>query len=178
MTLLNDILATGDKTRVLLFTRESSTVDFFRHVLLFNEKEADFYGKDPISSADFIIFKSDNPAESEVIQPNILFVESATEQAELNALIPTITGGGVLILPNHLNTDETEATSYFRQMPFILPDYKSNKQGTATIQTELGDIPVGNEKLLRDMKGLQLLAQQFGIMEEQFYESLLEYDAG
>ncbi len=176
MTFPGDINEILTKTRVLLFSGNENIVRFFAHVLSFHRKEVDFYGKGPLTGADFIVFPSSDTGDASLIKANILLADSATSQAQLDVLATSVTSGGVLIFPDELSFDENIATAYYRRLPFEKPVRNKSSDGRFMLETMLGEIPVSNDILLKDIAGLQLLAQQFGIMEEEFYEALLEYE--
>lgn len=176
MTFPDDINDTLTKTRVLLFSRNENIARFFVHVLSFHQKEVDFYGNAPLTGADFIVFPSSDTSDASLIKANILLADFGTSQSELDVLATSVTSGGVLIFSDKLSFDENIPTAFYRKLPFEKPPCIKSSDGTFQLQTTVGEIPVSNEILLNDVAGLQLLAQQFGIMEEEFYEALLEYE--
>ena len=46
------------------------------------------------------------------------------------------------------------------------------------ISTEMGEIPLasGDANLVKNINGIKLLCQQFGIMEEDFYEAMMSFE--
>ena len=45
------------------------------------------------------------------------------------------------------------------------------------LTTALGEIPLisTDESLIKNLDGIQLLCQQFGVMEEEFYEPVMNF---
>lgn len=98
---------------------------------------------------------------------------------QFRKFVATITPGGVLIYneedPEVVNVAET-AGNYFRKLPYRTPSYSIN-DGQVLLQTAMGDIPVsvfGAHNLL-NMEGARLICQQLGIMDEEFYEAIMNF---
>lgn len=90
----------------------------------------------------------------------------------VETLLRNITGGGILVYPEDTQLPTTE--NYFRKIPYSKPDF-TNNGGNLLLPTEMGSIPVPSEyeNIMEDILGLQQICQQIGIMEEDFFETLM-----
>lgn len=103
--------------------------------------------------------------------------EQYTEQFQ--KFVNSITLGGVLV---YNEEDENvvkvvnESENYFRKLPYHTPEYEI-VNGVVHLKTAIGDIPLsvfGRHNLL-NIEGAKLICQQFGIMEEDFYEAIMSF---
>ncbi len=170
-----------DKTRVLLVGKELSKLFF--HVLDFHGKEVDKISENESErkGSDFLVFCSDNPQQTEDFLPNIVFLEADFAILETSTLLENITGGGVLVYSENsysISKKLETSTNYFRKLAFQELAFEKHGEN-ATIATEIGTLPLSfsDDRLIRNLDGLRLLCQQFGIMEEEYYEAVLAYDA-
>ncbi|WP_226064154.1 hypothetical protein [Kaistella polysaccharea] len=167
------------KTRVLLFSKTPSVRPFFLQVLNFHGKQFDYFSSNQdleISENDFVILESFDPEIVKNFKPNIAVVTSEVEQNDLNFVSNSMISGGVLIYPQTLNAEVEAPSAYFRKLEFTKTDYSQNGRNFL-IKSPMGSIPfhTDDEILASNLSGLQLLAQQFGIMEEEFYEAVMEF---
>ena len=95
----------------------------------------------------------------------------------LSLLLKNITAGGVLIYSEKIRETVDLAENYFRRLPFCDVEIK-NQADKIVIKTEMGNIPLlsGDENFVKNINGIQLLCQQFGVMEEDFYEALMSFE--
>lgn len=94
--------------------------------------------------------------------------------------IKSITPGGVLVY----NEEDTvlkqlvdEAENYFRKFPYSLPEHSVNN-GTTYLHTEMGELPlkIFGEHNLRNLEGAKYICHQLGILEEDFYEAMMNFE--
>jgi UDP-N-acetylmuramate: L-alanyl-gamma-D-glutamyl-meso-diaminopimelate ligase len=66
---------------------------------------------------------------------------------------------------------------YFRKLPFEPAVFQKNNE-QYVVASELGAIPVNfrDENVLLNLEGIKLLCQQFGVMEEEFYEAVMSFE--
>lgn len=167
-------LADSPKTRVLLFTSHPQISSLVKYVLAFHGKNIDFAPGS--TSGEFLIKETLDLEDALQFKPNIAFISSETPESEIIQIANHLTGGGVLVYPNKHEDAVEEISNYFRRMPY--EDMKGKISGDSfTISTEMGDLPLqfNDENLVRHLQGVQLLLQQFVIMEEDFYEALMSF---
>lgn len=164
-------------TRIVLFA-PPIFADCLLHCLAFSNVENSFYSEKEqnIISTDFCIFQTENAEEFNLIQPNIALVipNPSSNFEDLN--FENIINGGVLVY--NINLEETISTTagFFRKLSFPTAEIlEENNQ--KFLETDLSQIPLQiSDSLLEDnILGLKLICQQMGIMEEDFFESLLEF---
>ena len=71
----------------------------------------------------------------------------------------------------------TNQSVFFRKLEFPGTNFlKSNSN--FILQTNIGAIPISStdENLVQNIDGVKLLAQQFGVMEEDFYEPVMSFN--
>lgn len=168
-----------NKTRVLIFSKTPEIASFFLHLLNFHGKSFDFISASTEQSApenDFVILDSFDVNIFALFKPNIVLISSDIKQNEIEELDDNMTAGGVLIFPANINVDHEQQNSFYRKLEFTPTPFQKDGE-FFLIDTSMGKIPVSaQEKILaEDLFGIQLLAQQFGIMEEEFFESVMEY---
>ncbi len=169
-------ISTADsaKTRVLLFSANRQISALVKYVLQFHGKNADFSSK--ATNSEFFIKESVDLESAIAFKPNIAFVLTQVTDSEVSQIAHHLTGGGVLIFPAKYGDTVSAASNYFRTIPY--EEVKGVKSGTSfAISTEMGDLPLqfNDEDLVSHIQGIQLLLQQFVIMEEDFYEALLTF---
>lgn len=164
-----------EKTRVLISGNASGIADIIMKTLKFCDKEVDYILADSTSETngnDFLLLEHKNASEAGNFHPNIVFVASENSNEDFSNLLKNIVGGGVLVYnenDENLVNAVASTENYFRKLPYTKPETKGNY-----IKTEIGDIPVNlNSEIINHIDGARLLCQQFGIMEEEFYESLI-----
>ncbi|QDP86007.1 hypothetical protein FNJ88_10785 [Chryseobacterium sp. SNU WT5] len=174
----NNFEAFKNKTRVLVLSTQPSVSKLLIHVLEFNDKEFDFYlenGNAKNSYNDFVILETSDLDKAAKFQPNIVLITAEIPDSSISKVLNNVIAGGVLV--HHTNISETvdNAGNFFRKLPFENALYQ--KSGNSFIlQTSLGAIPISNEAILQNIEGLQLLSQQFGILEENFYEPVMNFE--
>lgn len=168
-----------DKTRVLVLSSVAPVVRLLKEVLDFNQKDADFVFSDGTSlkeNNDFVVFETSDLDKAAAFQPNIALITDEINVEGTEALLKNIVSGGVLIYPENFEETVQNSENYFRKLPFSNTEILQ-KSGQNLIKTAYGDIPVNtsDENLLLNIGGIKLLAQQFGVMEEEFYEPLIGF---
>ncbi len=158
------------KTRVLLLDTNSESADLLLRIL-------DFHGIQTATSAeaaetgDFLVQYTANAEAVSTAKPNILFAGSSCTEDMLSAAVPFISDGGVLIFPAPFAEFNWETSTFFRRLTYEAPILFLSDM----MESPIGPVPVSfPTAAVENIIGLQLLAQQFGIMEEPFYESLTE----
>lgn len=180
MTSFPDLLSYSDnKTRVLILTSNPSVTRLILEVLRFYGKEFDLFRDHEFEqneNSDFVIFETSDLEKASQFKPNIFFMSAEMISDELTAAINSTVSGGVLIYPEDL-ADHVEAQNhFFRKLSF--PEAKFKKINEHLIlTTDLGEIPLisADESLIKNLDGIQLLCQQFGVMEEEFYEPVSNF---
>ena len=168
------------KTRVLIYSSYPKTAERVLHVLDFFGKNTDFIlsnGKSKTADCDFVILETSDLQKAADFKANIGLISDEMGSGNLTSIIKNITAGGILVY--HENMEETvdEAENYFRKLSFSNAEFKTEGD-KILINTEMGDIPLGSSdaNLVKNINGIKLLCQQFGIMEEDFYEAMMSFD--
>ncbi len=158
------------KTRVLLLDINSESADLLLRILDFHSIQV-ATSAEAAETGDFLVqYTADTEAVS-AAKPNILFAGSSCTEDMLSAAVPFISDGGVLIFPAPFADCNWETSTFFRRLTYEAPILSSSDM----METPIGPVPVSfPTAAVENIIGLQLLAQQFGIMEEPFYESLTE----
>lgn len=166
-----------EKTRVLITGSATGIADLVVQSLIFCGKKVDYitYSNSDVIGNDFLILENKNTSEVANFHPNVVFIASEDSSEDFSDLLKNIVGGGILIynendenLLKNINTSE----NYFRKLPYSKPITEGN-----TFKTEYGDMPLPtkSQEIISHIEGAKLLCQQLGIMEEEFYESLMSY---
>ena len=168
------------KTRVLIYSSYPKTAKLVLHVLDFFGKNTDFIlanGKSKTADCDFVILETSDLQKAADFKANIGLISDEMGSGNLTSILKNITAGGILVY--HENMEETvdEAENYFRKLSFSNAEFKTEGD-KILINTEMGDIPLGSSdaNLVKNINGIKLLCQQFGIMEEDFYEAMMSFD--
>ena len=168
------------KTRVLIYSSYPKTAELVLHVLDFFGKNTDFIlsnGKSKTADCDFVILETSDLQKAADFKANIGLISDEMWSGNLTSILKNITAGGILVY--HENMEETvdEAENYFRKLSFSDAEFKTEGD-KILINTEMGDIPLasGDANLIKNINGIKLLWQQFGIMEEDFYEAMMSFD--
>lgn len=179
-----------NKTRVVISGTKKRTeiTAIILHVLKFHKIETDFIFGENYNNAhltsknDFIIIEGRPSANIENLHANIALISEIheTEDAEIyKNFINRITSGGVLVY-NEENTIlahlAENSENYFRKFPYKKPIIE-NKNNIFYLETELGNIPlqITDAELVYQLEGARYICQQLGILEENFYEALLNF---
>ena len=173
------LLESKNKTRVLLFTAEQSVATLILQVLNFAGKEFDYIlssGNLKNEQKDFVLLETANGLEASQFQPNIAFVSTETSAENLFSIAKNMTPGGILIYPAAGENVLDESANFFRKLPYS-PSAGYSRDGIFYLNSDMGEIPlpVLKEDVLKDLEGLKILCQQMGVLEEEFYEALLEF---
>ncbi|MGV8913897.1 MAG: hypothetical protein ACOH1X_00460 [Kaistella sp.] len=173
------LLESKNKTRVLLFTAEPSVAKLILQVLNFAGKEFDYFlssGNFKNEQKDFILVETSNGLEASELHPNIAFLSTEISAENLLLVAKNLTPGGILIYPVSDEKVLDESANFFRKLPYSTSTCYS-KDGIFYLNSDMGEIPlpVVNEDIVKDLEGLKTLCQQMGVLEEEFYEALLEF---
>lgn len=180
MTSFSDILSCSkDKTRVLIYTSHSPIMRLIIEVLTFYGKEFDFFTENSSSQNegnDFAIFETADLEKAAAFKANIFFISNEINSKEVETAIKNITPGGVLIYPVALEKTVDECQHFFRRLPFNDSLFQKTIE-QFVLSTDIGSIPLitTDENLIKNLEGIKLLCQQFGVMEEEFYEAIMGF---
>ncbi len=168
-----------DKSRILIYSKTPSAAKCLVHILQFHQKDFDYIlsNNSSISNQDFIILESENLEIATEFQPNIVLISTETEVQDLPKIMENIVSGGVIIFPQGFENVVENSDQFFRKLSFN--DFEiQNKNGNIELKTEIGFIPVpfSEENLVKNLKGIKLICQQFGVLEEDFYEPLMSFE--
>ncbi|KIA88992.1 hypothetical protein [Kaistella jeonii] len=169
-----------EKTRVLIYTSNPSIAKLVVEVLNFSCKEFDFFLEDGLTKNDdndFVIFETSDIEKASQFKPTIFFISKEINSENIDPALRNITPGGILIYPSELETIVEECPHYFRKLPFQSSVFQKNTD-QFVLSTEMGPIPVisRDEHLIKNLEGIKLLCQQFGVMEEEFYEPMMSFE--
>lgn len=178
MTFSEAVFNAKNSTRIALFVPPVFSRCLL-HCLEFHSIEHSFHSisRQNIVSTDFHLFQTENPAEFNEIKPNIALVIQNSEQ-EFEAInFENIINGGVLIYNENVEEKIAATQGFFRKLSFENAKITSEND-QQLLETDFSQIPIEiSESLLQDnIIGLKLLCQQMGIMEEDFYEALMEFE--
>ena len=70
-----------------------------------------------------------------------------------------------------------ELPFFFRKLSFSNAEFKKDHH-QIILQTEMGLIPINSsdENLVKNLEGIKLLSQQFGVLNEEFYEPVMGFN--
>lgn len=169
-----------NSTRILL--TDPALQELFLHILTFHGKAATVVSAEEPEETpeDFAVFSSRQMDEGALFLPNIVLHATAV-RPESTELLSSIVGGGVLIYPGKDSTvpDNLEGIhNFFRKIPYDQPNLEVNGNAL-TLHTAIGSVPVPfqDPAVAENLEGLRLLCQQAGLMEEEFYEALMNFDS-
>lgn len=168
------------KTRVLIYSSHQKISGLMLYVLDFFGKEVDYFlenGSTKQADSDFVILETSYIQKASDFRPNIALISEEINNENLYLLLKNITAGGVLIYSEKIQETVDLAENYFRRISFCDVEVK-NEADKIVVKTEMGNIPLlsGDENFIKNINGIQLLCQQFGIMEEDFYEALMSFE--
>lgn len=166
------------KTRVLVFGNPSIS-KLLKSILEKHGVNAEFISKEhpiPNRESDFIILEHSDISESALYKPNLVFIAMENSTENFQELLSNIVGGGILIYNENndkLSEEVKQCENYFRKIPYT----KAFTEGNM-LKTEFGDIPLSlsDSSIEYHLEGAKLFCQQFSIMEEDFYEALMNFD--
>lgn len=179
-----------NKTRIVIAGAEQAKflAKIVLHVLDFNQKETDIFFDDKVKISDendfTVIFgeENENLADFLGLKPNIAVlseIKYAKSEESYSSFLNEITSGGVLIY-NGENLKIAElvdnSEKYFRKLAYSMPEFEK-MGGQIFIKTSIGEMPISisDEDNLIEISGAKLLCQQLGIMEDEFYEALMNF---
>lgn len=122
------------------------------------------------SESDFFLFNTYNLDLASEFQPTVALISKGFNQNILK-ITQQITGGGVAIFPENISGQLLQSTNFFRKLPFEFPNHSGNSE----IETDFGTISLENHtrEIVENIFGMKILAQQIGIMEEEFFDELI-----
>lgn len=168
-----------NKTRVLIYTSNPGVAQLVLQVLDFHGKNTDFFlqnGFKETSGNDFVLLDTSDIHRAAEFRPNIVLMTEDFADQDFSPLLKNIIAGGVLIYPTIFETQLEKAENFFRKLPFSRAAFQKNTE-TFVLNTELGHLPLlsADENLIENINGIKLLCQQFGVMEEEFYEPVMNF---
>ncbi|MFC6267694.1 hypothetical protein [Frigoriflavimonas asaccharolytica] len=168
-----------NSTRIAVFAPKIFA-DCLQHCLNFHQVTFSFFSDENqnVFATDFQIFHTENPEEFNLIKPNIALIipQSEAEFAKLN--LGEIINGGVLIYNEDLEHQISETPGFFRKLSFQIAETTTDNFQNF-LETDFSQIPlqISDRTLIENIFGLKILCQQTQIMEEDFYEALMEFRA-
>ena len=143
--------------------------------------EGDEYLSSPIDlRSKFLLYQPNIALMSGIAWDHINVFKTFDDYIEqFRKFVASITPGGVLVY----NEEDAEvvkvveaAENYFRKIPYKTPEYEISN-GKVYLKTEMGDVPLsvfGAHNLL-NMEGARHICRQLGIMDEDFYEAIMNF---
>lgn len=179
-TLSNMLHNSAPKTRVLLFSKNPSVAELILKVLNFHHKHFDFLlanGHYREEENDFVIFETSEENQAASFQPNIALISADMEAEKIIPILKNVIPGGIVIYPDAMENEIENSSNYFRRLSYNMSEFQKNKN-QYLLNTEMGSIPLQTkeENLVKNLDGIKLLCQQFGVMEEDFYEPVMEFE--
>ncbi len=162
------------KTRILVLGHDAGSL--FRYIQDFHGKGIDVIApaSGPSCTNDFALLVTDSIEAATSFSPNIVLNTLGSEKDITNSIV----AGGVYIYPEdeEQSPERIEPTVYCRRIPFQRSKYTLT-EGKTVLETELGLLPLSFNAtaVLNNLEGVRILCQQTGMMEEAFYEALLNY---
>lgn len=165
------------KTRVLVLSTQPVLADFLIKILHFSGKEIDFLLSNhqcTNNGNDFAVIECDDITKGAKFEPNIVLISSEITEENLAELLENVVAGGVVIYPNTFEATIENHTNFFRRLAYSL--HPVTKEQHTVFDSPLGPIPFHDTPapIVSNINGLQLLTQQFGIMEQEFFEICVE----
>lgn len=169
-----------NKTRVLIVSSQPSVAKLLLEVLRFHGKDFDFYLENGVgsnSNNDFVILETSDFEKASLFEPNIALITSEIDGEFLIPVIEKITAGGVLVYHSSISEIVEKSLNFFRKLEFTETKFQQSNN-TFTLETNIGAIPISSsdEVLIKNIEGVRLLSQQFGVMEEEFYEPVMSFE--
>jgi len=183
-----------DKTRIVIAGTHGKTtiISMVMHVLDFHKKSIDYVvGIQPECSDinvklskenDFIILEYNEYTSSEIgYKPNIALI-GCVEQGDIihfQRFVDSIIPGGIVIY----NQEDLElvkiienTNNCLRKIPYNIPNHEIYN-GKFNLLTMIGNIPLSviGEHNLQNIEASRNICQQLGIMEEEFYEAVIDF---
>ncbi|QOW10475.1 hypothetical protein Q73A0000_08905 [Kaistella flava (ex Peng et al. 2021)] len=169
-----------NKTRVLVLSSQPSVMKLLLDVLNFHAKDFDFYLANGVfnnSNSDFVILETSDLEKAASFEPNIVLITSEISGEQIVPVIEKITPGGVLVYDSNIADIVEQSLNFFRKLEYSGTAFSKSNSNFA-LQTNIGEIPISSsdENLIKNIDGLKLLSQQFGVMEEDFYEPVMSFE--
>lgn len=147
------------------FNRQSRALDY---QLLNGESEQN-------TGCDFFLYANSDPNTLLSYKPTIVLIGTDASAQLTTQQIESITPGGIIIYHSSDSNVEqllSESKTYLRKIPF---DDPTISQGL--LETPDGALPISeiNESQKISISAAKELLQHMGIMDEEFYESLLDF---
>ncbi len=167
----------SDKTRILIVSKNAELLKIFQQIAELNSVSINVIrnNNDEVLQADFVAAQTSDDVVGAEFHPTIVLIAADSSEITTPALFEKITGGGILIYPENLALPSTE--NYFRRITFSEPEITETPDGFA-LETEMGSIPIqiSSEETIQEIPGLLLLCHQVGIMDDEFYDALLNLE--
>lgn len=171
-----------NKTKIYIYSPTHEVEDLVLHIIHFLDQPVDFVsaGNQELNDNEFIILSTDNIEDIEIFEPNIVLITDVLPLINVGELFSKIVSGGILVYPDNaivLETQLTKVENFFRKLPFSRTNF-SLKNETFSVNTVLGEVPltIDNKNLIEKIEGIRLFCQQLGIMEEEFYEAVMNFE--
>lgn len=169
------------RTRIVITgTSAKTSVKLLLHILQFTGKEIDFITDEEahVGNSDFILFEAHENILTEY-RPNIALITGINDSKLYQEFISSVISGGIVIYNQEdipLVHIVENSDNHFRKIPYKNPETERSGE-QLFVRTDLGEIPVqaASADDIYYIEGVKHLAQQLGIMETEFYESLLDY---
>ncbi len=170
------------KTKILLSSANHEVEKLILHIINFLGQDIDFVSKETsvLNNNDFILLSSENFLEAQDFHPNIVLITDIMPNPNIDILLENIVGGGILVYPdNHITLELklNKVDNFFRKLPFTKTSFTTTNDDFQ-IDTILGEVPLmtKNKDLVEKIEGIRLFCQQLGIMEEEFYEAVMNFE--
>lgn len=169
----SDILEFSEhKTRILILENDDSISKKILEISENQNVEIGYLDGNHIqnSDSDFFLLNTNNTDLASEFQPTVALISKGFNENILK-ITQQITGGGVAIFPENISGQLLQSTNFFRKLPFEFP----NDSGNSEIETDFGAISLENhtQEIVENIFGMKILAQQIGIMEEEFFDELI-----
>ena len=171
----------AQQTKVLLYRTQQQTNDILDFIFNFHGKQVDYFVKGETYSpkADFVLLKTDNADFASQFAPTIGFIGNDEKPENPNAILSSITGGGIVVYPEfYADWDRAvlQTTNFFRKIPYSAATTTSSNE-KVILDTEFGEVefPISDAQVQKEILGLMHFCQHMGIMEDDFYEALTAY---
>lgn len=181
MSFSEALLGAQHATRIVVFAPPAFSRCLL-HCLDFHEISYHFFqkGADHHTGEDYFIFQTQDAEEFMQIRPNITFIAPSENNMQHPSFLQSIVNGGVLVYNEKdvaINTQLESTAGFFRKLAYEDAHFEI-KDSQAFLNTDFSQIPLAIEDvfLMQNIKGLQILAQQLGVMEEEFYEALMDFE--
>lgn len=165
----------SDKTRIAVVSDNKNLLKIFQYIAERNEISLTAVNNESVDfNHYFAAAVSDDSNDIADFYPTIVLIAQNYTGEISEKLLKNITGGGILIHPS--KTELPTVENYFRKLTYEFPEI-NNTDKSLEIVTEMGNIPVVlDEETAKEIFGLQLLSQQIGIMDDEFYDAVMNLE--